>query len=107
VEYLKKNDIHMQKDENPNFKIKIWVENNTEIKSIENELRSKLQSAVTYPIYSLKQSFDANVIHFISTDPSRLVSPLCAPLSRWSISSHATFTTSFSPTNQTLSLFPF
>ena len=69
VGYLKKNHIHMQKDENPNFKIKICVENNTEIKSIENELRSKLQSAVTYPIYSLKQSFDANVIHFISTDP--------------------------------------
>jgi hypothetical protein len=69
VEYLKKNHIHMQKDENPNFKIKICVENNTEIKSIENKLRSKLQSAVTYPIYSLKLSFDANVIGFISTDP--------------------------------------
>ena len=69
VEYLKKNHIHMQKDENPNFKIKIFVENNTEIKSIENELRSKLQSTVTYPIYSLKQSFDADIIRFISTDP--------------------------------------
>ena len=66
---LKKSHIHNQKDENPNFKIKIYVENNTEIKSIENELRSKLQSATTYPIYSLKQSFDANVIRFISTDP--------------------------------------
>ena len=69
VEYLKKNDIYMQKDENPNFKIRICVENNTEIKSIEHDLRSKLQSATTYPIYSLKQSFDAIVIRFISTDP--------------------------------------
>ena len=69
VEYLKKNHIHIQKDENPNFKIKISVDSNTEIKSIENELRSKLQSTATYPIYSLKQSFDANVIRFISTDP--------------------------------------
>jgi hypothetical protein len=40
----------MQKNENPNFKIKICVENNTEIKSIENELRSKLQSAASYRI---------------------------------------------------------
>jgi hypothetical protein len=55
----------MQKDENPNFKIKIFVENNTEIKSNENELRIKLQSAVSYPIYSFKQSFDAIAIRFI------------------------------------------
>ena len=68
VEYLQKSHIHVQKDEKPKFEIKICVENNTEIKSIENELRSKLQS-VSYPIYSLKQSFDANVIRFISTDP--------------------------------------
>jgi hypothetical protein len=56
------------KDEKPKFEIKICIENNTEIKSIEHELRSKLQS-VSYPIYSLKQSFDDNVIRFISTDP--------------------------------------
>ena len=69
VEYLQKSHINVQKDEKPKFEIKIFVENNTEIKSIENELRSNLQSAATYPIYSLKQSFDANVIRFISTDP--------------------------------------
>ena len=69
VERLKKNYIHIQKDEKQKFKMKIFVESNTEITNIENELRSKLQSAVIYPIYSLKQTFDANVIRFISTDP--------------------------------------
>ena len=68
VEYLQKSHINVQKDEKPKFGIKIFVENNTEIKSIESELRSKLQLAATYPMY-LKQSFDANVIRFISTDP--------------------------------------
>jgi hypothetical protein len=69
VECLKKSHIHIQKDEKQKFKIKIFVESNTEITNIENELRSKLQSAVTNPICSFKQSFDANVIRFISTDP--------------------------------------